>query len=94
LPDEAAIQGRVEAEAGRRSITPTYAGPAVVAAYSVVHDRTGEAVSALAICDLPDGSRTYARSTDPQLLAEAEKREWVGTEVSVTTDASGVNRIS
>lgn len=94
LPDETAVQSRVEAEAGRRSITPAYEGPAAVAAYSVVHDRTGDAVSALAVCDLPDGSRTYARSTDPQLLAEAEKQEWVGTQVSVTTDASGVNRIS
>ncbi len=54
--------------------------------YSVVHGRDGAAQSGLAVCDLPDGSRAYARVEDPDVLAEMEATEWVGTPVVLATE--------
>ena len=69
-------------------------GPATVAAYSVVHDRDGAPAWALLVCDV-DAShrvRTYARVDDPDLVAECESRELVGSTVRlvpVTVDGLG-----
>jgi acetyl-CoA C-acetyltransferase len=56
-------------------------GPAVVAAYSVVHDRDGSPGHALLVCDLPGGSRAYARTADPEMCSRAERVELVGETV-------------
>lgn len=91
LPDEAAVQARVDA-AGRRAIRqPTEACAATLATYSVVHGRAG-AESALAVCDLPDGARCYARSTDPALLAALQEEEWVGRPLRLSDSGSGATR--
>jgi acetyl-CoA C-acetyltransferase len=74
-------------------ITDIYTGPAKVATYTVAHGRDGSPESALIICDLPDGSRCYARSEDPNLLAQAEAEELVGTPLEIATDNAGVNRV-
>jgi acetyl-CoA C-acetyltransferase len=74
-----------------KRITNTYTGPATIAAYSVVHGRDSSAESGVAICDLPDDSRCYARFADNLEAAEAE--EWVGRRVDIRTQGE-VNRIS
>jgi acetyl-CoA C-acetyltransferase len=79
-------------EPERTPITDTFTGDATVATYTVAHGRDGGPQSGLFVLDLPDGSRTYARSEDPDLLARAEKEELVGTSLSVTTADGGVNR--
>jgi len=58
-------------------------GTAVVAAYSIVHGRDGAPGHALLVCDVPDGSRVYARSDDPDLCERAERVELVGETVSL-----------
>ncbi len=73
-----------------RTIVDTYNGPATIAAYSVVHGRDGAPEWGVAICDLPDGSRCYARMEDG--LDEAEANELVGTAVTITIEGD-VNRI-
>ena len=90
-PDLAAVQARV-ASAPRRAIRNPASGPAVIAAYSVVHDREGPAWG-LAVCDLPGGERCYARSRDPALLASLEQEEWVGRRVALRSDEAKVNHI-
>jgi acetyl-CoA C-acetyltransferase len=74
-----------------KSITDTYEGEATIAAYSVIHGRDGSAESGVAICDLPDGTRCYARFEDD--LEEAEKQELVGRTVNITTQGD-INRIT
>jgi acetyl-CoA C-acetyltransferase len=74
-------------------ITDTYSGPATVATYTVAHGRDGGAESAMFVCDLPDGSRCYARAEDPDLLARAEREELVGRTVKLVTEDGGVNRV-
>ena len=90
-PDLDALQSGLDAAHPPVSITDTAVGPATVVTYSVVHGRDGAAESGLAVCDLPDGSRAYARVEDPDVLAEMEATEWVGTPVDVATGEGGRN---
>ena len=53
-------------------IADTASGPAKVPDLPVVHGRDGAAEWGLAVCDLPDGTRAYAKVDDPDLLAEME----------------------
>jgi acetyl-CoA C-acetyltransferase len=81
------LQAAVDAAQPRKVLVDSYDGAAVVAAYTVAHDRQGPQVGLL-ILDLPDGSRTIARFHDPDLLVDAETRELVGQSVTVTTDGT------
>jgi acetyl-CoA C-acetyltransferase len=67
------------------AIQDTYAGPATVAAYSVVHGGDGAAEWGVGVFDLPDGTRTYAKMVEPDLLASAEEEELVGRTLTLTT---------
>jgi acetyl-CoA C-acetyltransferase len=62
-------------------VVAEHEGSATVAAYSVVHGRDGSAERALLVCDLPDGSRTYATATDDDFCVAAEDHELVGARV-------------
>jgi len=86
VPDEQAIQAELDRENPPKRITDTWTGEATIAAYSVVHGREGLPEWGLAICDLPDGSRIYARCEDPALLDALESEEWVGRSVDVVHD--------
>jgi acetyl-CoA C-acetyltransferase len=63
-------------------------GMATVATYSVLHGRDGEPDSAVLVCDLPGGSRCYAKLDGG--LAQAEVDELIGRTVSLSP-AHGVN---
>ncbi len=63
----------------------TYAGPATVAAYTVVHGGDGGPEWGVAVCDLPDGTRTYAKMAETDLLVSAEAEELVGRTLTLTT---------
>ena len=67
-----------------RVITDTYAGDAVVAAYSVVHGRDGAPEWGLVVCDLADGTRAYGKVFDAGLLDTAEHTELVGQTLHLT----------
>jgi acetyl-CoA C-acetyltransferase len=90
-PDESALQARVAA-APIRAIRETAAGPAAVAAYSVVHGREGP-VWGLAVCELPGGDRCYARVDDADLMNAMEAEEWVGRPVELVDGGNRVNLI-
>ena len=80
-------------EPTRREITDHHDGPATIATYSVVHARTGEPEWGLAVVDLPDGRRAYARTTDPDLLAALEAEEWVGRHVELRPGPAETNEL-
>ncbi len=65
-------------------------GVATIAAYSVVHGR--EANSGLAVCDLPNGNRCYARIDKQATLEHMEEEEWIGREIEIHCD-NKVNRM-
>jgi acetyl-CoA C-acetyltransferase len=89
--DPEAAQRRTD-RAARRPLVARATGPATVASYSVVHERGGPAFG-LAVCDLPDGSRCYARTEDAGLMADMESAEWVGRKVVLEDAGGGVNRL-
>ena len=62
-------------------IVAAYAGPAVVAGYTVAHDRDGAPRKGILVVDLPAGGRAYAQVTRQELMADAESRELVGQPV-------------
>jgi acetyl-CoA C-acetyltransferase len=68
------------------AIRDTYAGPAAVAAYSIVHGADGGPEWGVAVCDTPGGERCYARLADPDLLDAAEKEELVGRTLTLSTE--------
>jgi acetyl-CoA C-acetyltransferase len=87
-PDHDAVQADLDARHPPVAITDVHSGPATVATYSVVHDRDGSPEWGLAVCDLPDGTRAYAKVAESALLAEMEATEWVGTPVELVSGPS------
>jgi acetyl-CoA C-acetyltransferase len=81
------------APAASVAITDVYSGPATVAAYTVAHDRGGAPEWGLAVCDLPDGTRAYARVEEPALLDAMEREEWVGARVELVPGGENVNLV-
>ena len=86
-PDAERVQQALDAD-GAVGIAETVDGAGDVAAYSVVHGRDGAAEWALLVCDVADGIRAYARSTDPELMAVAETEELVGRRVRLRSTAA------
>jgi acetyl-CoA C-acetyltransferase len=74
-----------------RAIVDVHAGPATVATYTVLHGRDGEPEWGLAVCDVDDGARCYAKVLDRDLLDHVEQVEWVGTTVDLVDGGGGVN---
>ncbi len=91
IPNDAEVQARVAASKPR-IIANRATGPASIAAYSVLHNREGRG-SAIAICDLPGGTRCYARVDDASLLEEMEEQEWVGRNVELVAGEGEVNLV-
>jgi acetyl-CoA C-acetyltransferase len=93
-PGSATMPSSPAPEAATVAIRDRHDGPATIAAYSVVHGRSGEPEWALLVCDVEPGVRCYARvDGDADLLAELEAAEWVGRTVTVRAD-DAVNRAS
>jgi acetyl-CoA C-acetyltransferase len=63
------------------------AGPAVIEAYTVMHDRDGHPETAIAACLLPDGRRAWGLSRDLHVAGALCAGEWVGRHVRL--DAEG-----
>lgn len=79
-PDPKRVQQALD-DVGAVEIVDTWHGEARVAAYSVVHGRDGDPEWALLVCDVGPTARTYARSTEIELLGRAESEELVGRRV-------------
>ncbi|MFI6324144.1 acetyl-CoA synthetase [Nonomuraea sp. NPDC050556] len=69
-------------------IADLYEGPASVAGYTVAHSRDGEPEKAILVLDLPDGRRAHAQVRQADLIADAESRELVGQQVTITTNGT------
>ena len=93
--DQAAVQRALDA---RPPVAITAAAPdgtmATVASYTVAHSRSGEPEWGLAICDLSDGTRCYARVEDADLLRHIETSEWVGSAVSLASRSTNQGTVN
>ncbi len=68
-------------------VVAAHDGDATVSAYSVVHARDGAPQWGLLVCDIGDGTRTYARLEDVDACRAAEREELVGRRVRLTPRA-------
>jgi acetyl-CoA C-acetyltransferase len=75
-----------------RDVAEGWAGPVTVEAYTVVHERDGAPGTAFAACRTPEDARTWATSTDGDLLRAMAEEELVGRPGDV--DADGVLHLS
>ena len=81
------VQDEVDALPAR-DVAEGFAGPVTVEAYTVVHERDGSPGNAFAACRTPDDARTWATSTEADLLRAMTEEELVGRPGEV--DADGV----
>jgi len=65
-------------------------GTAMILGYTVNYAPLAN--TALAVCELPNGDRCYARCTDPAILKSMDEEEWVGKQVQLVCE-NNVNRI-
>jgi acetyl-CoA C-acetyltransferase len=65
-------------------------GPAIILGYTVNYSPLAN--TALAVCELPNGDRCYARCTDPDILKQMDAEEWVGKTVHLISE-NNINRI-
>jgi len=93
-PDYPAVQARID-RARARPVVSTLAeeATATVGCYSVTHDRSGAAQTALVVADLVGGARAYARTTHPDVLAALGDGEWVGRRVCLRPGPAGSNEV-
>jgi acetyl-CoA C-acetyltransferase len=77
-----------------KAIRDAATGSATVATYTVLHGRDGTPDWGLAVCDLPEGDRCYAKVLDPDMLEEIEHTEWVGASVELVAADGGVNLVN
>jgi acetyl-CoA C-acetyltransferase len=90
-PDPATLAARVAEQQPTVAIQDVAEGDARVATYSVLHGRDGAPEWGALVCDLPEGSRCYARLEDPDTLAWAESEELIGQAVRLESREGGVN---
>jgi acetyl-CoA C-acetyltransferase len=72
----------VERETPRVDVVAEHDGEAVVASYTVVFASEAP-VQGIALCDLPDGRRTIATTSDPGSMREMTSVEWCGRRVRI-----------
>ena len=82
-PEQARVQASVDAR-GAVPLVATYEGEAECVAYTIIHGHDPAPEWGLAVCDLGDGTRTYAKLFDADLLVGAEKEELVGRRLRLT----------
>jgi acetyl-CoA C-acetyltransferase len=68
-------------------------GPATALAATVVHHGDGSAGHVVAICELPDGTRCYARSEHPDSIDVVATGAWVDEKAHVAPAEKGRNEI-
>jgi acetyl-CoA C-acetyltransferase len=79
-----------ERQTATREIVDDATGPAVVVGYTVLHGNADP--YALAICELENGARCYARCDDADTVSAMQREEWVGRNIRLNC-ANGVNKL-
>ena len=86
-------QAALDDDAPGHIVRDSASGTVQVESASVIFGREGEPESVIAICGLPDGSRCYASSQHPDVLAAVLNDEWVGASATVTPTEAGTQEL-
>ncbi len=92
-PDYQALQAAAD-QAERRVVDVAAPARARVATAATIYSREGYGEALLAICELPDGSRAYARTTEPEALAALDELDWRERSVVLRPGPHGSNRLT
>ena len=71
---------------GRRAVDGDHVGPATIETWTVTHERDGSMAKAICACRTPDGARTWADSSDPDVMARLEREDVTGVQVTIDAD--------
>ena len=71
---------------GRRAVAGDHVGPATIETWTVTHERDGSMAKAICACRTPDGARTWADSSDPDVMARLEREDVTGVQVTIDAD--------
>ena len=74
-------------------MTDRATGAAAALAATVVHGGDGSADHAVAICELPDGTRCYASADDPDSIEVVSTGAWVAEKAQLEPAVDGTNRL-
>jgi len=78
------IEPQAVVDAGpRRAVAEAYDGPGTLETYTVSHNRTGAPERAFLALLTPGGARTWASSSDPDLMTALETEELLGARFEV-----------
>jgi len=91
--DDGAQQWRDPRGRDDRQVVDGIEGTGVLVAATVVHDTTGEPDHVIAICDLADDARCYARSTDDDVMTAISENDWTQRAVAIEPGEQGTNTI-
>ncbi|MEA3019396.1 MAG: acetyl-CoA C-acetyltransferase [Actinomycetota bacterium] len=72
------VQDEVDDATSRRELADDHAGAATIESYTVMHDRDGSMGNAIVACLTPDGRRTWATSTDGEVMKAMTSDDLVG----------------
>ena len=90
-PDYEAIQEAAERQQPDCPIVASATGAATILAATTVFDRDSAPSWLLAVTQLPDGRRAYARTTDAEVLASQADDAWIGRTVELCEGQNGTN---
>ncbi len=90
-PDYEAMQQEVDRQQPDRAVVSSPTGDATILAATTVFDRDSNPSWLLAVSELPDGRRAYARTTDHEVLASQADDAWVGRSVQLRAGPHGTN---
>jgi len=78
------VQDEVDRLTSPREFAEEYEGPVTIESYTVMHERDGSMQNAIVPCLTPDGSRTWAASTDPDLMKAMTSDDLVGRAATIS----------
>ena len=93
-PDYEEIQEAVDRQQPDCPVVESATGAATILAATTVFDRDSQPSWLLAVSQLPDGRRAYARTTDPDVLAGQADDAFIGRTVELREGPNGTNTFS
>lgn len=72
------VQAEVDAATDARALVEEHEGPVSIESYTVMHERDGSMANAVVACLTPSGGRTWATSTDADVMKAMTSDDLVG----------------
>ena len=78
------VQDEVDAITSAKDFAEEHEGPATIESYTVMHERDGSMTNAIVACLTPDDRRTWATSTDADVMKAMTSDDLIGRAATIT----------